>query len=87
MTDKPIKGAIWNKDETRLAVTAGNQVWIYHTKTKKTSLYYEFGQGLTHFCAEPVWMGDRLLLTIVEDIRLSGRRPSFNGARLHGGGK
>ena len=75
MTDKPIKGAIWNKDETRLAVTAGNQVWIYHTKTKKTSLYYEFGQGLTHFCAEPVWMGDRLLLTIVEDIRLSGRRP------------
>lgn len=73
ITDKPIKGAIWNKNETRLALTAGNQIWIYNTESKKTTLYYEFGQGLTHFCAEPVWMGDKLMLTIVEDIRLSGR--------------
>lgn len=74
ITDKPIKGAIWNKDETRLAITAGNQVWIYNTETKETKLYHEFGQGLTHFCAEPIWVGDELLLTIVEDVRLSGRQ-------------
>lgn len=73
ITDKSIKGAIWNKDENRLAITAGNQVWIYSTVTKKTELYYEFGGALSHFLGEPRWRGDKLLLTIFEDTKQTGR--------------
>lgn len=73
VTDKKIKGASWNEDETRLAITAGNQVWIYNTTTKTTEIYYEFGKGLSHFVAEPRWRGEKLLLSVFENMRLSGR--------------
>ncbi|MDF1666806.1 MAG: hypothetical protein P1V97_33960 [Planctomycetota bacterium] len=73
ITDKSIKGAIWNNDENRLAITAGNQVWIYSTVTKKTELYYEFGGALSHFLGEPRWRGDKLILTIFEDTSQTGR--------------
>lgn len=73
ITDKSIKGAIWNKDENRLAITAGNQVWIYSTVTKKTELYYSFGGALSHFLGEPRWRGNKLILTIFEDTSQTGR--------------
>lgn len=73
ITDKKIKGAIWNEDETRLAITAGNQIWIHNTSTKTTQIYYEFGKSLSHFVAEPRWRGDKLVLSVFENIRLSGR--------------
>lgn len=75
VTDKPIKGCVWNEDSTRLAITAGNQIWVYDATTKKTELYREFGEALSHFVAEPVWNGNRLILTVFEDINITGREP------------
>ena len=73
ITDKPIKGAIWNDTEDRLAITAGNQIWIYSTITKKTELYHKFGKALSHFVGEPRWRGNKLIVTVFEDTSLTGR--------------
>lgn len=82
ITDKSIKGAIWNKDENRLAITAGNQVWIYSTVTKKTELYHEFGGASSHFLGEPRWRGEKLILTIFEDTTQTGREaPRLKGEK------
>lgn len=71
--DKKVKGAIFNNDSTRLAITAGNQVWVHEPANKKTIVYHEIESSEAYFLAEPRWKGDELILTIFENTRITGR--------------
>jgi len=82
---KAIKGCVWNESSTRLAITAGNQVWIFDVNKNETTIYHEFGTESAHFTADPRWKDNRLILTIYEDMEITGReKPSRFAAKGKG---
>ncbi|RMG11451.1 MAG: hypothetical protein D6731_15640 [Planctomycetota bacterium] len=73
-----VKGVSWHPNERWLAFTAGNHLFVKDVDTEdEPRLIASFGSDTTHFAAEPVWTGDRVYLTVFEDLtRRKRRRPS-----------
>jgi hypothetical protein len=67
-----VKGVTWHESETKLAYTAGNVLFIHDLKEKDpekaTVQVATFGKDTTHFTAEPVWVGDKVYLTVFQDL-------------------
>lgn len=71
--DPLIKGFAWNADETKLAITAGNKLYIHELATKALYPVAEVGTMDHTFTAEPTWIGDRVIVSAYEDAIKSGR--------------
>lgn len=69
----PIKGVCWSDDERLLAVTAGNRVFLYDVRGKKLREIARFGEDSSHFSAEPRFIGERVYLTVFQDLRHHAR--------------
>lgn len=68
-----IKGVTWKDDESKLAFTAGNKLFVYEVGSKEAFQVAEFGKDNTTFAAEPRFVGDEVYLTAFEDANASGR--------------
>lgn len=68
-----MKGVTWHDDESKLAFTAGNKLFVYDLPSKETYQVAEFGTETTTFAAEPRFVGDDVYLTAFEDANASSR--------------
>lgn len=64
-----VKGFTWHRNERMLAVAAGNQVLVYDVEKpeQEPMRVASFGREGSHFVAEPVWQGDKIVLTVFEN--------------------
>ena len=69
-----IKGMAWSPDETKLAITAGNRLYVHEPATKELYLVAELGKLDHTFLAQPTWVGDRVIVGSYEDTQRSGRK-------------
>lgn len=70
-----VRGCAWDATEQRLAITAGNRLYVHEPgKKQPPRLVKEFPNdvGDTGFAAEPSWRGDELVLTIFNGV---GKKP------------
>lgn len=70
----PVKGFAWSPDETKLAITAGNRLYVHELGTKELYLVAELGALEHTFLAQPTWIGDRVVVGAYEDTQASGRQ-------------
>lgn len=61
-----VRGVTWRHDEKQLAYTAGGGVFVYDVQANEAVQVATFPAG---FAAEPVWVGDRIFLTVFEDVK------------------
>ena len=83
----PVKGFAWSADESRLAITAGNQLHIYDPSARSLRLVAERGAVETTFLALPAWAGDRVVVAAYEDLVGAGKLGLPRGNPLRGGGR
>jgi hypothetical protein len=69
-----VKGCAWNHGEDKLAITAGNKLFIYDVAKKTLVAVSTFGKEGKSFAAEPVWRDDKVVLSVFNDI--AGSRPT-----------
>ncbi len=77
-----VKGATWSDDESRLALTIGNTVFVYVLATKDIYQVASFGETSSHFCAEPRWVGNDLFLSVFEDAGAQRKKPGTRQLRF-----
>lgn len=71
--DPLIKGVSWNDGEQKLAIAAGNRLYIYELATKELYPVAELGSMNDTFTAEPRWVGDQVWVSSYEDAIKSNR--------------
>jgi len=67
----PITGVYMNKEETQIAYTAHNRVFVYDLKSGKRKQIAKFESRdpqMLIFTAEPHWLGKRVVVSVYEDI-------------------
>jgi dipeptidyl aminopeptidase/acylaminoacyl peptidase len=67
----PITGVYMNKEETQLAYTALNRVFVYDLASGKRAQVAHFPLNdpqMVRFAAEPHWLDDRLVVAVYEDV-------------------
>lgn len=79
--DPLMKGFAWSADETKLAITAGNRLYIHELATRALYAVAEVGTMDDTFTAEPTWIGDRVVLSAYENAMKSGRVKPAAGLR------
>jgi len=63
-------GMAWSKDESRLAVAAGDRLYVYDVATGESEVAHRFEAEGELFTAEPAWSSPgEVVLTTVEDVR------------------
>lgn len=83
----PVKGFAWSADESRLAITAGNQLHVYDPAARSLRLVAERGAVETTFLALPAWSGDRVVVAAYEDLVRAGKLGLPRGNPFRGGGR
>lgn len=83
----PVKGFAWSADESRLAITAGNQLYVYDPAARSLRLVAERGAVETTFLALPAWSGDRVVVAAYEDLVSAGKLGLPRGNPFRGGGR
>ena len=64
-----VKGFSWHADERHLAITAGPYLFLHDVQEGTTTQVARFGvDDVPTFVADPRWIGDRVLLTEIEDL-------------------
>ncbi len=85
-SDTPvIRGLAWSADETRLAIAAGNRLYIHEVATKALYPVAELGELADTFVAQPTWIGDHVVVSSYEDAIKSSR--VISPERLYPGGR
>ena len=67
----PITGVYMNKEETQIAYTAHNRVFVYDLKSGKRKQIAKFESRdpqMLIFTAEPHWLNKRVVVSVYEDI-------------------
>lgn len=62
-----IKGVTWADDESKLAYTAGNRVYVYEVAPRESYKVAEVGTAETVFLAEPRFVGQQVYFSAFED--------------------
>lgn len=71
-----VKGLCWSADESKLAITAGNRLYVHEVATRALYLVAEVGVRDDTFVAQPTWIGDRVVVASYEDaVRSMRARP------------
>lgn len=63
-----IKGCAWHHSERWLAYTAGTKLFVHDAKELANYEVMSFSEDDKDFVAEPEWIGDRVVLTLFEDV-------------------
>lgn len=63
----PIKGFTFNPKGSKIAVTAGSELWIYDLKTNRSRIQFRLGNAMTNFLARPHWSGDKITVSHIND--------------------
>ena len=77
-----IKGCAWHHDERWLAYTAGTTLFVHDAEELVNYEIMRFSEEDKDFIAEPEWIGDRVILTLFEDVtaeaRANNNKPVFD---------
>ncbi len=58
-----VRGFAWSADETRLAIAAGNRLYVHDVANQALYLVLERGRPGFTVLAQPTWVGDRVVVT------------------------
>ncbi len=77
-----IKGITWHGSETKLAFTAGNHLFVHEVgkPDEEPVRLASFGKDVSHFTAEPIWVGDEVFLTVFEDLTRNKKKKARGSA-------
>jgi hypothetical protein len=65
----PITGCTWDRAETRLAITAGNRLYIHDVAKKTVTEVAKVGEASKSFLADPVWCsGEEVVVGLFTDV-------------------